>query len=156
MTPWLAGLFVILTVLVGASHAAFAIDLSAGVLSQSHCKTTIGCAHHQVDVTATSFSSTATATNLAQNILTLAVPGPLGAAGKTGGPHALELDYELVNPSGQANTFFGPETWRTNACSVHGCRIFGLRWLRGLGLPPGASLPLPTPVCLDDGDCPSP
>ena len=87
--------------LSAAPQAPLPLDLSTGTLSQSNCKTAIGCGHAQVSVTGAALVSTSTNSSPNQHILILDIPVPPQQTAK--GPHVIELDYELSNPSGHAN-----------------------------------------------------
>lgn len=81
----------------GGQQPEIALDLTAGSLRQSNCKTAIGCGHPNVTLTKRSLVSEATAGSHAQHILTLQVANPPAIKGS----YTLELEYELANPSGR-------------------------------------------------------
>jgi hypothetical protein len=79
------------------------IDLTKGSVTQSQCKTPVGCAHRNVKASPEVFESTDTSSEFAQHILTLRVDGPWHRSkGQPAGHLALEMGYEIVNPSGTA------------------------------------------------------
>src|SRR4051812_25432075 len=85
-------------VLLALLVAALPIDLSTGALSESNCKQG-SCAHVAVKLSPAEFVSADTATDLAQHVLTLAVPLP-----EDGPKHRyVSLQYEFRNPTGQQN-----------------------------------------------------
>jgi hypothetical protein len=77
------------------------LDLGAGSLSQSNCKTAVGCGHPHVVLEKGSLTSIDTQASLAQHILMLELKGPFDGVGR--GARTLELVYELSNPSGHRN-----------------------------------------------------
>lgn len=83
--------------------ASIPIDLLAGKLSQTNCQTAIGCGHAQVARTATELVSVSTNRSAAQHILILAIGDAWPVDKSLEGPHRIELEYELFNPSGHAN-----------------------------------------------------
>src|SRR5919108_2444880 len=95
------------------------IDLSTGVLTQSNCKTTIGCAHPNASVKADRFASEATSSQLVANTLTLRVDGPWQAA-KPQSNVELAMDVRLVNPSGTAGNIVCA-TAKSGPSFVHDC-----------------------------------
>ena len=118
-----------------AGGAAVPIDLSKGALFQSNCKTAVGCAHRNVETSASTFSSTDTSSELVQHILTLRVEGPWELSkGQNGGHLALAIDYDLINPSGTAGNVICA-TARHKGKFIHDC-------VRGLARSGRLTLPL--------------
>ena len=87
--------------LSAAPTAPVPLDLSTATLSQTNCKTAVGCGHADISLTAAALVSTSTNSSPIQHILILDIPVPSQRTAK--GPHVIELDYELSNPSGHAN-----------------------------------------------------
>jgi hypothetical protein len=128
--------FVEPTAHAASGGSATPIDLSQGTLFQTHCKTAVGCAHSNVEVSSSEFGSLDTAPNLVQHILTLRVDGPWKRGkGLRGGHLVLAMDFELSNPSGTTGNRICA-TVQHRKGSEHECA-------RGLDRKGRLSLPLP-------------
>jgi hypothetical protein len=111
---------------------AVPIDLSSGTLTQSNCKTTIGCTHPNVSIKSDRFASEATSAQNVSNLLTLRVDGPWQKP-KTQTSVQLAMNYRLLNPSGKAGNMICA-TAKTSAGFVHDC-VRGLARTGLLALP---------------------
>jgi hypothetical protein len=114
------------------STGAVPIDLSSGTLTQSNCKTTIGCTHPNVSIKSDRFASEATSAQDVSNLLTLRVDGPWQKP-KTQTRVELAMNYRLLNPSGKAGNMICA-TAKTSAGFVHDC-VRGLARTGRLALP---------------------